>query len=322
MNRNTAIDSVRGIALSMVVLSHAMEMSHYLTDFYIVAFFFLSGYLYKPGRTWGENITRKAKRVLLPYFANSFILLAVAWAYRSFPAEYLQKALTGILYSRFRILPEGEAIMVSWNFPMWYLTSFFTASLLFHAIVDNAVKTRKATVWVSVLLVAASCAMTQLPVLLPWSLDLVPLATFVMMMGYLFRKNACDFRFRDVVVLGLVAVYVALCYWNGAVNLSVRDLGLMGGLVVSVAGICMSLALLSVLGYRRLQPVRNLFVPVGTNSIIVLAYHPFFLYVFRFIVQRVMPGADDNVFISALCAVLSVAVCVTKGTFWERYRHW
>ena len=321
MNRDTAIDALRGIALSMVVLSHAVSLSHYWTDFYIVTFFFLSGYLYKPGRTWCENIKRKAKRVLLPYFANSIVLLALAWANKSFSADYLQEALTGILYSRFRILPEGETIMVSWNFPMWYLTSFFTASLLFHGIVDYAVKTRKTMVWVSVLLVAASFAMTQLPVLLPWSLDLVPLATFVMMMGYLFRKNACDFSFRNVPVLGLVAVYVALCYWNGAVNLSVRSLGNLGGSVAALAGICLSLSLLSVLGHRRLQPVRAVFVPVGTNSIVVLAYHPFFLYVFRFIVQKVMPGAEENVFISALCAILSVVICVAAGTLWGRYRH-
>ena len=284
MARNTAIDTARGFALFMVVLSHVAVLPHYLTDFYIVTFFFLSGYLYKPGRSWGENVSRKANRLLMPYFVHSFILLAVAWAYKSFSTDFLKESLTGILYSRFRILPHGETIMVSWNYPMWYLTAYFTASLLFHAIVDYCVRSWKVVFAVSVLLISASMLLTHLPILLPWSIDLIPLANVVMIAGYLFRKHAYDFSFRSISVVGLLAAYVALCYVNGGVNLSVRSLGWLGGAVAAVAGICMTMALLTVAGSRFCRPLNRVLVPIGTHSVEVLAYHAFFLYLVKYLV--------------------------------------
>ena len=65
------LDVARGIGLLLVIISHSCGLSPYLINYYIPLFFVVSGYLYKPGRSYGENMAHKAKRLLVPYFGYS-----------------------------------------------------------------------------------------------------------------------------------------------------------------------------------------------------------------------------------------------------------
>ena len=69
------LDVARGIGLLLVIISHSCGLSPYLINYYIPLFFVVSGYLYKPGRSYGENVVHKAKRLLVPYFGYSALLL-------------------------------------------------------------------------------------------------------------------------------------------------------------------------------------------------------------------------------------------------------
>ena len=59
------LDVARGIGLLLVIISHSCGLSPYLINYYIPLFFVVSGYLYKPGRSYGENMAHKAKRLLV-----------------------------------------------------------------------------------------------------------------------------------------------------------------------------------------------------------------------------------------------------------------
>ena len=56
------LDVARGIGLLLVIISHSCGLSPYLINYYIPLFFVVSGYLYKPGRSYGENMAHKASR--------------------------------------------------------------------------------------------------------------------------------------------------------------------------------------------------------------------------------------------------------------------
>ena len=60
------LDVARGIGLLLVIISHSCGLSPYLNNDYIPLFFVVSGCLYKPGRSYGENVVHKAKRLLVP----------------------------------------------------------------------------------------------------------------------------------------------------------------------------------------------------------------------------------------------------------------
>lgn len=55
------MDVARGLALLLVMISHAHGLSSFLIFYYIQIFFIISGYIYKPGRSYRDNIRQQGK---------------------------------------------------------------------------------------------------------------------------------------------------------------------------------------------------------------------------------------------------------------------
>ena len=100
MKRYQYLDVARGFGLLLVIISHSCGLSRFLINYYIPLFFVVSGYIYKEGRSYKENIEHKAKRLLIPYFGYSAVLLAVYVLMGRTLAETKASAF-GILYSRY-----------------------------------------------------------------------------------------------------------------------------------------------------------------------------------------------------------------------------
>ena len=132
------MDVARGLALLLVMISHAHGLSSFLIFYYIQIFFIISGYIYKPGRSYGDNIRRKAKRLLVPYFGYSALLWCAYALIRRDMGE-MKQSLFGIFYSRFCLYKnathtENVYLLDIANGAMWYLTAFFVTCLLFYLI--------------------------------------------------------------------------------------------------------------------------------------------------------------------------------------------
>ena len=56
MRRYPYIDVARGIGMVLVVAGHAMGISMYLTCFFMQLFFVLSGYVYRQGKSYKQNM--------------------------------------------------------------------------------------------------------------------------------------------------------------------------------------------------------------------------------------------------------------------------
>ena len=76
------LDAVKGFCIILVVISHAggiPVVGSFLTACYMQVFFFVGGITYKDRyeETFGKFAIKKAKRLLIPYFAYAVILLLV-----------------------------------------------------------------------------------------------------------------------------------------------------------------------------------------------------------------------------------------------------
>ena len=112
----------------LVIISHSCGLSRFLINYYIPLFFVVSGYIYKEGRSYKENIEHKAKRLLIPYFGYSAVLLAVYVLMGRTLAETKASAF-GILYSRYclydtTVVKDNVYLFTVANGAMWYLTAF------------------------------------------------------------------------------------------------------------------------------------------------------------------------------------------------------
>ena len=147
MKRYQYLDVARGFGLLLVIISHSCGLSRFLINYYIPLFFVVSGYIYKEGRSYKENIEHKAKRLLIPYFGYSAVLLAVYVLMGRTLAETKASAF-GILYSRYclydtTVVKDNVYLFTVANGAMWYLTAFFAASLVYHLVIDRCLSDRK-----------------------------------------------------------------------------------------------------------------------------------------------------------------------------------
>lgn len=322
--RDVSIDAARGVALFLVVLSHAHHCPHYLTAFYIMAFFFLSGWLYKSGRSYVSNIKKKASRVLIPYFVNSIILLLFFALVKSFSIEQVMNALRGIFYSRECIFPNGGGALMGSiaNNPLWYFTAFFSTSLLFHLIVDWCSQYGKRLMLACLTLIAISIILAKLPILLPWSLDMVPFFTVVMLLGYEINKHKEAFSFSWINAGLLLMGYLALCLENGPVGLSMRDYGWGGQFSTLIIGVTGTLFTLILCKKIDIKWIKWFFVKIGTNSIVVLSFHLALFSIYGTIIRTVhyrvfSSDIHSSIIIDIVIVIFSILTCILIGSIMD-----
>lgn len=321
MNRYKYLDIARGIGLMLVIISHSCGLSHYLINFYIPLFFLVSGYIYKEGRSYGENISRKAKRLLIPYFGYSALLFAFYAAIRRNASEILESAF-GIVYSRYCLydttqFADNRYLFTVANGAMWYLTAFFAASLVYHLVIDRCLASKKFLAGCAAVLLAVTMALAELPILLPWSLDLACVGTLFLIVGtFLGRAKFFERDWNIPLVLLVFAVYVGLSYINPGINMSVREYGVYGALsvpffiLIGISGslLCIWLAKL----------VQNLLIGrvlgyIGQNTIVLLALHILGLELVGIVIGRFIDVGSLPAAAYALYHAVRIGLAVAGG---------
>lgn len=320
MKRYKYLDVARGIGLMLVVISHSCGLNSYLINFYIPLFFVLSGYTYKSGRSYGENIIKKAKRLLVPYFGYSAVLF-LFYMLMGRTADEMKHSAFGIIYSRFclydtTLVEDNVYLFTIANGAMWYLTAFFVASLLFHLIVDKALNSKKFLAGCVIVLLAITMALAELPVLLPWSLDLAAVAAVFMLSGTLLaRAEFFEKKWNIPCILAILASYILLSTVNTGINMSLREYGKYGALSVPafvIIGIGGSMLCIWLAKLIQENFVGKLLSYIGQNTIVILAFHILGLEIFETLAKHFM---DVGAFTGAKFAVYHTVrvICVTLG---------
>lgn len=308
------LDIARGIGILLVIISHAHGLSSYLINYYIPIFFVISGFTYHSGRSYRENIAKKAKRLLIPYFVYSFVLLGV-YMLLGRSMEETKLSLFGIFYSRFCLYDmsthsDNVFLFTIANGAMWYLTAFFVTSLVFHLVADFALKNKKNLILVLAALTAVTMALAELPVLLPWSLDIACVGTIFMLVGKLLAQSG--FYEGTPKIWRVVCVFVAymlMSYANPGINMSVREYGVYerwsvpAFILIGISGSMLCIWAAQLLVRTHLGRAVEY---IGKNTIILMAFHIFGLEVFEMIAMRIL----DVEALGGLAEVLYVTVRV------------
>lgn len=282
MERYRYIDVARGIGMLLVVIGHAIGLTMYLTCFFMQLFFVLSGYLYQPGKSYGQNIWKKVERLLVPYFAGSGILLSTFAIVGRTPAE-TKFSTIGVLYSRCCLydvnsVPDSKNIffMDVANGAMWYLTALFSASLIYYLVIDHCLKSNK-ILWTCVaFLLLVSVALTKLPILLPWSMDIAFMGALLMITGTLLGRTVDIKKWQAGWIITIMIAFLILATLNPGINISVRKYGVHGNwsvLLFALIGISGSIVCIwvgTLLEYTRIGSVLEY---IGKRTVTLLIFH-------------------------------------------------
>lgn len=344
-NRVRWLDQARAVAMLFILLGHAgvsiAFISRFSLLFYVPVFFVAAGCVYRRREeSFGAFVKRRAARLLIPYFQYScFLLLFYYLKELAAGSLTLQKAvwpLLGVFYGRNGLYPpdnEGvRVLMTVWNSPLWFLPALFLSEVLFGLIERAASGERRKLAGVLCICSAAGVLIHyRMPVLLPWSLDCIPLFAVWIGAGYLVYPHVMQIRKYSPLLLAAAV----LCAWkNGILNVSVGSWG--GSLLFGMAGtLCASILLLygcfrldagsrmkqpGQEGQRRLPPVLT---AVGQNTLPILGLHLFvFMWIQgaaeHFLPKTMQEGMADQMWRTGMA--LAAVVIIMAGTYgWKKW---
>lgn len=181
------IDIGKYICIMFVMLSHLQSGTENLAQFYrpffLTAFFFIAGYVYKPPDSFKVHIYKKFRGLFVPWFIfsnfNLFLSMIVTLkGKRDFPLEFARNMM--------QIRGYGDGV--------WFVAALFVTFIPFYFIIkwDRPIKACLVATMFSIL----SILFTYLfpadifpwnRVALPWHLEYMFQAMFWMVLGYYFR---------------------------------------------------------------------------------------------------------------------------------------
>lgn len=305
------IDSLKGALMIGVIWSHSSANTgggYWLTACYMAAFYFISGYISgNKNQKLSVLLKEKAKRLLFPCFVYGVVLVGID-VILSGTQGSLNK-LIGVFYSRYMLFPHdlnnNVFFLKSYNSTLWFLTSMFLTSICF----DAFRKCQRKKIFVLILFVLGYVLM-YFPVLLPWSIDSVPVTTLIMIAGYYFRGVSLDsfsVKNKIVVLIVLLPIYLICITINQGINLSIREYGsdgIKGYLfyyIISLIGAVILMILFSVL------PILKGLIFVGRHTMTYMCLQIFTLA----ISYKVFMFVHINDVVSGW-----IGVCVTLIMIW------
>ncbi|MFR4128826.1 MAG: acyltransferase family protein [Roseburia inulinivorans] len=313
------LDVARGLALLLVMVSHAHGLNKFLIYYYIQVFFVISGYTYCKGRyNYKEIIQKKAKRLLIPYFGYS-ALLWIFYAIIRRNGAMMLKSLFGIIYSRFCLYKttldiENVYLLDIANGAMWYLTAFFMTSLLFYLVADKCLSDWKACVVVVGILLTLTGLLNELHILLPWSIDIMGIATVLMLFGAFLRKyDFFEQPFSVKKVGEIFILYMCTVELNGRLNMSIREYGRFGTLsipfflIISMTG-----SILCIWFSKWIQNtvIGSFLSCLGTHTIELMCIHMVILEVFEVILGKFIDLKNFTGVVEWIYVIVRVAVAI------------
>lgn len=301
------VDCAKGLGILCVILGHTHLPQPILTfiySFHMPLFFLLSGiFLLKKPLTLKEELSRKARSLLLPYLFFNIILLLffdlllpVVQGTAIRPA-HITATLQGIL--------TGDR-MHAW---LWFLPCLFGAEMMLIA----CHRLTRHTVWVGILLMILGFvlhSLTGFP--LPMSIDNMLIAAGFIAVGIGFRDyNGNGSKYS---CLCLAIVYTVFYNWSLA-STSGKGIDMYDSrygnyfyfVITALAAIFIILFL-----FKRYSDIRPL-CWLGRNSLLIYCTHTMLLQVPYAIEKRLplfMPDKDAQAFVCGIAATLFV--CTTS----------
>ena len=334
--REKWVDFAKCIAIFIVMLNHSgivvPAVSFFGGMFYVPIFFLISGFTYRTKEeSFPHFVKRKAKRLLLPYITANMLLFAFFFCKETIleggsKAAFLR--LFGILYGRNQLfaqttqtlfLPQPEQnlyLMTCLNSPTWFLPALFLTIVLFEMLMRLTDKNgRKMWLVSSILLFLAILYHNLFPVLLPWSLDAVPLFLQLFMWGYFIRRKAVLYYLdQKKWLVGVIAGCFLLTAWmNGSANFSVADYGT--SMMLALFNALASSVLVFYFCFKIRRHIPAALAWIGRQTLPLLCYHLFVFSIF----QTVLCKAPAEVHL-LLTIVTMTLLCYGKEKLWHAKR--
>jgi fucose 4-O-acetylase-like acetyltransferase len=275
VQRQQWIDMLRGINISLVVVSHVTSAPGPMRFFFVFAmplFFMIAGWLHRDTSSQSECLRKSIAGLLVPYLSYLVILwpleLLAAYPDQVWDAEFL------LLYM-FKPMVLGGPLLKGFCAAFWFITCLFFTKQLVHYMVRHY-PPRICWLFFGGLLACAYLHAWLLPQRwFPWNIHTVLFVAPFYYLGYRVRKVNFDFLNPRIGVLcflvAAAGVSLNVAGFHNRLDLKYLDYGLPLVTVASAVAWCGLLAMLAKL--FAASHAGNLFAEFGTASITIMFTH-------------------------------------------------
>ncbi len=283
--RLTHIDAAKGLAIILIVLGHSpfwvladeSKALSVIYSFHLPLFLFLSGVFLQPAQPLASIAASKAQSLLKPYFVVLLTLAVIAITLRG---QHLVDRVAAILY--------GNGETLTW-IPMWFLpylwvvllaSSWLLQQPFFASNRIRQILLATVLAWIGATCIAAfwdvSVTLFQQTIMirgLPFSLDLVPIACFFVLLGYAMRQPVLAAG-RWSIAWGIAPIlFIGWHLWIDAsldLNLRRYDHPLLSS-IAAVLGIAATLSIARIAA--RTPFLGAILSRLGRSSLFILIFH-------------------------------------------------
>ncbi len=283
--------------------SDTVVLNKFYSPIYLSFFIFLSGYVHNQPQSFGQHIGKKFRGLFVPWFVFS----------------NLNIALSAVLSLKENRNPGREAL---WNLlqirgqydGIWFVAAIFVAFIPFYFVLK--LNKRNALILSTVMLIAAEIYAVMMPKdifpwesnALPWHLEYIPYAMFLMVLGYYFRSDLEERFDRNnigSVRAASVAIYLLLIFSLPRFQ-NTGIIHVIFEYIKTFAGIIMLLLNCKVIKTNRYISY------VGANTIVYFALHGKLYAVIEHVLSAKFSSAYAaclaNVWLSSMLAVMIAIV--------------
>ena len=352
------VDSARGVLMIMIMLYHiiaACPLKEFLSGIggpALCTFFILSGYFFRSGeKSFGENVKRRAKTLLVPFLIYSLVLFAIGavihlakgdqtlqevfWCLRNYFGGCIwNRSIQNLFGWEYHNLGKNYMFLADY----WFFLSLFTAQVLFLLIERFALKSPARGVISAVLLAAVTGVLLEYNISLPYNLQMAPMYALLILGGAWAGKTDFPELIRlqqvwqwiiSVLLLVSVCVLFGVLIEPFATQMFRGTLGedaIPKMLILIVCSFAFGFSLLNIL---RMLEKRGLKMKVanwiGKHSLQFFALHTFFMWLIAQAINYPLfdtEGSDPNMLIavSLLMFLISGGLCALYCVISDRLK--
>lgn len=306
------LDNVKLICIFFVMVSH-LECTPrifrlFFTPFFLTAFFFASGYVYKDTPSFKELIKKKARALLVPWFWFGLFNIVTSQIL-TFNAHASLKE--EIIHNLLQVRGYGDR--------MWFIAALFVAHIPFYFLVKYC--DRKKRVIISTIMFILSFVYSFYvdgnlfpwgTNNLPWHLEYIFVVNFFMVMGYEYKNSdenilkKFDTKLNKVLLLCIYLLLVVLNYYVGFTQSNIFIISTVMTIIMQVIGVALCVEA------GKILPCNKFFSYVGMNTLIYYGLHGKVESIIEVVLRKVgIYGLlCDNAIIGIVGGIL-IVICVS-----------
>ena len=315
MKRKSWVDSLRALAMLMVVLTHTSTAENAL--FALTAavkmplFFAISGYLLRENedRAPLKYVLDRYVRLMIPYYALSIVSIPIVMAFRMHWGDSAREAL----YWNVRTILRGD---LAWYLPCLYLNELITYAL-------RRIRVGLARLAGFALATAAGILLLRPGDPLPWRPELALCMLPFTLLGRAFARRGDEkpFSWAQIAIVGalaaaLLALQMHLDLFRVDVNADQFDclgLNLITGLTV--------VAFLFMLMPRL--PSARWMLWIGRNTLVIYMFHDYPVVALCELARKfALPDPAGNLLVAAAISAIAIALCWIPCALIDRFCPW